>query len=109
MPHLKFRGVNKTTLIDNSKELIDGLTNLIGCERSWFTIEHIETEYIFDNQITSGPIFIDFLWFDRGQETKDLVANFLTEFSEKFNPQKEITIIFTALECSDYYENGKHF
>lgn len=109
MPHLKFRGVDKHILIENSKELIDGLTDIIGCDRTWFTIEHTDTEYIFDNQITSGPIFIDFLWFDRGSETKDQVALFLTEFSKKFKPKKETTVIFTALKCNDYYEDGKHF
>ncbi|MGL5428523.1 MAG: DUF1904 family protein, partial [Cetobacterium sp.] len=45
MPHLKFRGIEKKVLIENSKELIDGLTDIIKCDRTWFTIEHTETEY----------------------------------------------------------------
>ncbi|MGL4970149.1 MAG: DUF1904 family protein, partial [Cetobacterium sp.] len=34
MPHLKFRGIEKKVLIENSKELIDGLTDIIKCDRT---------------------------------------------------------------------------
>ena len=54
MPHLKIRGMDKKALIENSKEIIDGLTNIIKCDRNWFTIEHIDTEYIFDGKIVDG-------------------------------------------------------
>ncbi|MEG2588053.1 MAG: DUF1904 family protein, partial [Cetobacterium sp.] len=83
MPHLKFRGIDKNILIENSKELIDGLTALIKCDRTWFTIEHSETEYIFDGAIVDGYIFVDVQWFDRGQETQDKVATLITDFCKK--------------------------
>ena len=51
MPHLKVRGMDKKALIENSKEIIDGLTEIIKCDRTWFTIEHIDTEYIYDGKI----------------------------------------------------------
>lgn len=109
MPHLKFRGIEKQLLIDNSKELIDGLTDLIKCDRTWFTIEHTETEYIFDGKIVPGYIFIDVFWFDRGQETKDKVAKFITDFCKKLTNDNDTTVIFYPLEGNNYYDNGEHF
>lgn len=50
MPHLKVRGMDKKALIENSKEIIDGLTEIIKCDRTWFTIEHMDTEYIYDGK-----------------------------------------------------------
>ncbi len=109
MPHLKFRGIDKKVLITNSKELIDGLTEIIKCDRTWFTVEHIETEYIFDGEIVSGYIFVDVAWFDRGQETKDLAAKFITNFCKKLKHNNDTTVIFYPLEGSNYYDNGEHF
>ncbi|MCI5724986.1 DUF1904 family protein, partial [Fusobacterium sp.] len=37
MPHLKIRGIEKKLIIENSKEIIDGLTAIIECDRNWFT------------------------------------------------------------------------
>ena len=51
MPHLKVRGMDKKALVENSKEIIDGLTEIIKCDRTWFTIEHMDTEYIYDGKI----------------------------------------------------------
>ncbi|MGL4671665.1 MAG: DUF1904 domain-containing protein [Cetobacterium sp.] len=109
MPHLKFRGIEKQILIEHSKELIDGLTSIIQCDRTWFTIEHSETEYIFDGAIVPGYTFIDIAWFDRGQEIKDLVADFITTFFKKITNNNDTTVIFYPLEGNNYYDNGTHF
>ncbi|MGL4980431.1 MAG: DUF1904 family protein, partial [Fusobacteriaceae bacterium] len=42
MPHIKFRGIEKSKILENSKEIVDGLTEIIKCDRTWFTLEHIE-------------------------------------------------------------------
>lgn len=109
MPHLKFRGIEKKKLIENSKELIDGLTEIIKCDRTWFTIEHLETEYIFDGEVVPGYTFVDVAWFDRGQEIKDIVAKYLTTFCKKLTDNNDTTIIFYVLEGTNYYDNGEHF
>lgn len=109
MPHLIFRGIAKQDLIDHSKELIDGLTRLIQCDRTWFTVEHRETEYIFDCAIVPGYTFVDVSWFDRGQEVQDQVADFLTKFCKRWTNGNDTTIIFHALEGKNYYDNGVHF
>ena len=63
MPHLKIRGIEKNLIVENSKEIIDGLTEIIGCDRTWFTIEHQNTEYIFDGKIVDGYTFVELYWF----------------------------------------------
>lgn len=109
MPHLNFRGMEKQILIDHSKELVDGLTEIVKCDRTWFTIEHTETEYIFDGKIVPGYIFVEVDWFDRGQRVRDLVAEFLTKFCKKYNDNQDTTIIFHHLDDKSYYDNGEHF
>lgn len=109
MPHIKFRGIKKDTIISNSKEIIDSLTSIIGCERSWFTLEHIDTEYIFDGDIVQGITFAEVFWFERDKETKDKVAAFLTTFLMNLNNKKDTTIIFFPLVGENYYDNGVHF
>ncbi|MGL6064032.1 MAG: DUF1904 domain-containing protein [Fusobacteriaceae bacterium] len=109
MPHIKFRGIQKEKIISNSKEIIDNLTNLIGCDRNWFTLEHIETEYIFDGKIVQGYTFVDVFWFEREKETQDKVAEFITIFLKKINDNNDITVIFNPLIGKNYYDNGVHF
>ena len=77
MPHLKIRGMAKQPIIENSKELIDGLTEIVKCDRTWFTIEHIDTEYIFDGKIVEGYTFVELFWFERTQWKQRLLCNLL--------------------------------
>jgi len=83
MPHLKIRGIEKNLIVENSKEIIDELTKIIACDRNWFTIEHQNTEYIFDGKIVDGYTFVELYWFARDEKIKKEVANFLTKFIKK--------------------------
>ena len=92
-----------------STSLVDGLTNIIECDRSWFTVEFIESTFISDGKISNGYPFIEILWFNRGQDVKDKVAKFTTSLLEKDSNYPAITVIFTDLKGEDYYENAEHF
>lgn len=109
MPHIKFRGIAKDKILENSKEIVDGLTEIIKCDRTWFTLEHIETEYIFDGKTVPGYTFAEILWFERDKETKDAAAKFLTEILKRINDGNDTTIIFFPLQGENYYDNGVHF
>ncbi|MGL5049768.1 MAG: DUF1904 domain-containing protein [Fusobacteriaceae bacterium] len=109
MPHIKFRGIAKEKIIQNSKEIIDCLTEIVGCNREWFTLEHIETEYIFDGEIVPGYTFAEVFWFPREKSVKDNFAKSLTEILKKINNDNDTTIIFFQLEGENYYDNGDHF
>lgn len=109
MPHIHFRGIDKEILIKNSTTIIDSLSNIIDCNRDWITIEHQQTEYIFDGKIVPGYIFVEIFWFPREQSIKDAVAKFLTDFCREISKQNDITVIFHTLEKDSYYDNGEHF
>lgn len=109
MPHLKIRGIEKKLIIENSKDIIDKLAAIIGCDRNWFTLEHQETEYIFDGKIVEGYTFIEVYWFARTQEIKEKVADYLTEIIKKINNDKDCCVIFFELSEKNYCDNGKFF
>lgn len=109
MPHLKIRGIEKKLIIENSKEIIDNLTDIIGCARNWFTLEHQETEYIFDGKITEGYTFVEIYWFPRNEEIKKKVAKYMTETIKKINNNKDCCIIFFELSGNNYCDNGEFF
>ena len=75
MPHLKIRGIEKNLIVENSKEIIDELTKIIGCDRNWFTIEHQNTEYIFDGKIVDGYTFVELYWFARDEKIKSFKSD----------------------------------
>jgi len=110
MPHLKIRGIEKQLIVDKSKEMIDSLSEIIECPRDWLTIEHIDTEYIFDGKISkAGYTFVEVYWFERGKEVKRTVAEYLTKIIKEVNNGKDCCIIFFPLNGEDYCDNGEFF
>lgn len=109
MPHLKVRGIDKKLIVENSKEIIDNLAEIIVCDRTWVTIEHQETEYIFDGKMVEGYTFVEIYWFPRNDEIKKKVADFLTKFIKKINNNKDVCVIFFPLSESNYCDNGEFF
>ena len=109
MPHIRMRGLKLETVNKISTGLVDGLTSIIECDRSWFTVEYLDTTFVQDGVISKGYPFVEILWFDRGQKTKDLVAKFVTTTLEKEGDFSAITVIFTDLQGQNYYENGENF
>lgn len=108
MPQLKVRGIDAEKLKKISKELIDELTEIVGCPRDYFTIECISTTSIFDGELVKTYPFIEVAWFDRGQEVQDRVADTITKYANKIGVQ-DLDMTFTVFEKNRYYENGKHF
>lgn len=109
MPHLKIRGIKKEIIVENSKELIDGLTDIVKCDRNWFTIEHLDTEYIFDGKIVDGYTFVEVFWFERTPEVKREFADFVTKFIKKYNNDRDCCVIFFPLKGDNYCDNGEFF
>lgn len=109
MPHLKIRGIKKEIIVENSKELIDGLTEIVKCDRTWFTIEHLDTEYIFDGKIVDGYTFVEVFWFERTPEVKKEFADFVTKFIKKYNNDNDCCVIFFPLKGDNYCDNGEFF
>lgn len=109
MPHFKIRGLDKKILVENSKELIDNVASIVSCPREWVTLEHQETEYIFDGKIIEGYTFIEIYWFAREEKIKKALADFLVKFFKAKTNDKDTCVIFFTLEGENYCDNGDFF
>lgn len=110
MPHLRFRAVEPQTVQTLSKSLIDELEPHMACPREDFTFEYIYTTFFHEEEVSSAYPFVEVLWFDRGQETKDAVAKIIThQVRGIIGEDVDVAVIFTALEASSYYDNGQHY
>lgn len=109
MPHLKIRGIDKKIIIDSSKEIIDNLSKIISCDRTWVTLEHQDTEYIFDGKIIDGYTFVEIYWFERPENIKKNVAYFLTNYLKEKTNNKDTCIIFFPIQGNNYCDNGEFF
>lgn len=109
MPHLRFRGMEKEKLIEISTQLLDNLEAIIGCPRDYFTLEHIESTYVFDGKQNEGKWpYVEVLWFDRGPEVMKETAEMITNMLKK-DSEIDVTVHFTNLQEKHYFENGNHF
>jgi len=108
MPQIKVRGIAPEELCKIDVTLVDRLTEIVGCPRDYFEIEYIQSVAIRNGKIDKVYPFIEFAWFDRGQEVQDQVAKTIYEFVQRIGV-KNLDIAFTCFEKNNYYENGEHF
>ncbi|PSW09349.1 DUF1904 domain-containing protein [Photobacterium sanctipauli] len=111
MPHLRFRAVEFDDVKALSTKLVDDLQPLMACPREDFTLEHISTTFIFDGDVSDAYPFVEVLWFDRGQEVQDQVAQVITEAirTQAHSADLDVAVIFNALTPTAYYDNGSHY
>lgn len=111
MPHLRLRAVEFDHVKAMSMTLVDELLPLMACPREDFTVEHVSTTFIFDGEVSDAYPFVEVLWFDRGQEIQDQVAEVITRIvrDELEDAELDVAVIFTALSPAAYYDNGRHY
>ncbi len=108
MPHIRFRGCNKTEVLEMNRRLLNRLSEVVGCSRDDFTIEYIDSVFIFDGLEDGNKYpYVEVLWFSR-DEKKQEVVDVINEFFAPYE-YDYVTVYFTNLNPGDYYENGKHF
>lgn len=107
MPQIRIRGAEVETIRSISSELIDQLQATIGVAREHFTIELTHPTFVRDGEIVRANPFVEIAWFDRGQEMQDRVAQIVTTAIQKAG-YPEVDMVFTIMERSRYYENGRH-
>ena len=108
MPMLKFKGIEVTKIIKESKDLIDELQVLIQCPREYFSLSIDQSVYIKDGEIVEGVPVVEISWFDRGQEIQDKVAKMVTKYVFLMG-YTDVDVIFVIFDKTRYYENGDHF
>lgn len=107
MPHIRVRAVEYDHLVSRSGRIVDRLAEKVGCDRSWFTLELVETRFVADGKPCQPNPFVEVLWFPRDAETKKAVAAILDE--ELRGRSEYVTVVFTDLERGDYFEKGEHY
>lgn len=108
MPQIKIKGVAGKEICLISSELIDELQELLQCQRSYFSIECVNSTFIMDGNYVDPYPVIEVAWFDRGQELQDKSAEIITKHIQNLG-YKEVDVIFSLLDKKSYYENGVHF
>jgi hypothetical protein len=108
MPQLIFKGVKTNTIKEISTKLVNDLSLITDSPRDYFTLECIETQFIFDGDLTIVYPIVEVKWFDRGQSCKDRVAAAIDK-ALRLHGHDTTEIFFTTLEKEDYYENGIHY
>ncbi|QXO17943.1 MULTISPECIES: DUF1904 domain-containing protein [Vibrio] len=110
MPHFRFRAVEPQTVQVLSKSLIDELESIMQSPRADFTFEYIYTTFFFEEEVSPAYPFVEVLWFDRGQEKQDKVAEIITrQVRDVIGEELNVAVIFTALKPEQYYDNGQHY
>lgn len=109
MPHLRIRGLNKEKLIELSAGLLEDLSKAMDSDKSTFTLEHIPSVYISEGrENTAKHIFVEMLWFDRGYDTKEMIADIITRVLSK-DDGRDVALYFIDMKKENYFKNGVHF
>lgn len=110
MPHLRFRAVEPQTVQTLSNTLLDELQPLTACPREDFTFEYIYSTFYYESEVTAAYPFVEVLWFDRGQEVQDQVAQIITQQVRAIMGEDvDVAVIFSALKPNEYYDNAQHY
>ncbi len=109
MPHIRVRAVENKKIAELSKNLIPDLAKTIQTDVDNFTVESISTQFFVDGKEVSSYPFVEVLWFPRSQEIQDAAAKLITDQVRALTQAQDVIVIFTVLEKTAYYENGKHF
>lgn len=108
MPHLRFRAVEESSVAKISEEMVEALSFALSCPEDYFSFEWIPSQFYFRGEKVSGVPTVEIIWFERGQDQRDLIAQMLHEGLLALG-YEESTIIFTAAPEEAYYDNGQHY
>ncbi len=108
MPQITIRGIQADKICKISSDMLNELTEIIGCPRDYFTIDCLNVTSVYDNEITQTFPFISVGWFDRGQDIQDKVAKAITKHIKSLGIE-DVEIAFTVFEKNKYYSNGEHY
>lgn len=109
MPHIRLRSVTEETVAHLSTVLPKELAPMMATSEDNFTIELVATKFFTRGTSSSADPFVEVLWFERGQEVQDASARRITELVQEQTKADYVSVVFTALPKTCYYENGNHF
>lgn len=108
MPQLLIKGISVEQVKTISKPLVQELAELCACGTDNFTLEVMNSTFVFDGEEVPGYPFIEVKWFERGLEIQNEFANLITKQVHSLGIP-EVEVAFTTFRESNYYLNGKSF
>lgn len=108
MPRLRFFAIPLEQVKTVSKPLTEELATAIGVAREHFVLEHVNSTFVWDGDITEGFPYVEMHCFDRGEEAFDKMANIITHHLKEAGCAS-VDVVFRLLERRRYYEDGVHF
>jgi hypothetical protein len=108
VPQLLIKGISVEQVKTISKPLVQELAELCACGTDNFTLEVMNSTFVFDGEEVPGYPFIEVKWFERGLEIQDEFANLITKQVHSLGIP-EVEVAFTTFRESNYYLNGKSF
>jgi hypothetical protein len=103
MPMLKFKAIETKAVFNISKDLIDELQELLQCQREALSIEVLQSVYVNDGELVSGPPVVEVSWFSRTQELQDKAAKIIIKYVQKIG-YSHVEVIFSILEKDKMYK-----
>lgn len=88
--------------------MVEQLADLCECGTDNFTLEVVNSTFVFDGKEVSGYPFIEVKWFERGLEIQNKFANIITKQVHSLGIP-EVEVAFNTFNESGYYLNGKSF
>jgi Domain of unknown function (DUF1904) len=108
VPHLFIRGISVEQVKMISRSVVLELAELCGCGTDNFTLEVVNSTFVFNDNEVPGYPFIEVKWFERGKEVQDQFANIVTKQVQSLGIP-EVEVAFSTFMESAYYFNGKSF
>lgn len=108
MPHLFIRGISVEQVKTISRPLVQELAELCACGTDNFTMEVVNSTFVFNDNEVPGYPFIEVKWFERGQEVQDQFATIVTKQVQSLGIP-DVEVAFSTFKESAYYLNGKSF
>ncbi len=112
MPHLRLRALSDSAVSALSVSLPPELAKILNTSEDNFTVEKIATTfYRHGEAVPEGQAdpMVEFLWFERGPEVRDMAAKKVTELVRLHTKSEYIAVVFVSLPKECYYENGVKF
>ncbi|MFP7295599.1 DUF1904 family protein [Neobacillus niacini] len=108
MPLLIIRGVSVDQVKLISSTLVQELADLCECGTDNFTLEIVQSTYVFAGEEVQGYPLIEVKWFERGQEMQDQFAAIITRHIHSLGIP-DVEVAFSTFLESAYYLNGHSF
>lgn len=109
VPHIRIRSVSEKNVQALSKKLPKDLAKAMETTEDNFSFELISTKYFSNGKAKKSYPYIEVHWFERTQEIKQRSANIITDLVRSLTKAEDIAVVFTPIQKSDYFENGKSF